>query len=342
MPELRKDLVTGHWVIISTERSKRPTDYRPARGETKPSACPFCPGHEAQTPSEILALRPGGGAANGPGWQVRVIPNKFPVLQVEGELDRQGQGLFDTMNGIGAHEVIIDTPQHGLGLGDLAEAEVERVLWVFHSRCQDLRKDLRMRYLLVFKNHGDAAGATLEHSHSQLIATPVIPSRVLDKLEGSKRYYREKERCIYCDLLRQELAGRERLVMETEHFAVLAPFASRFPFELLILPKRHGHDYGDLDQALAADLAKVLKQCLGRLKKALSDPAYNFLIHSAPLREDCGSYFHWHLELMPRLTKIAGFEWGTGFYINPTQPEEAAKYLRQMETEPTGIPPGTR
>lgn len=331
MPDLRKDAVTGHWVIISTERSKRPTDFRPMAHEVDPTACPFCEGHEDRTPPEILAHRGHGLPANGPGWSVRVVPNKFPVLHVEGELNRQGVGMFDTMNGIGAHEVIIDTPVHGQAMSDLSPAQVEQLLWTFQGRCMDLRRDHRMRYVLIFKNHGDAAGATLEHSHSQLIATPVVPNRVIEKIEGSRRYFQYRDRCIYCDILRQELASRERVVLETDHFAVLAPFASRFPFEMQILPKKHSHDYGSLEKPQAADLAVVLKDCLGRLKKALADPAYNFLVHTAPLQEPCEPFFHWHLELMPRLTKIAGFEWGTGFYINPTQPEDAAKYLRQVD-----------
>jgi UDPglucose--hexose-1-phosphate uridylyltransferase len=331
MPELRKDPVTGHWVIFSTERNKRPTDFHPARREPLAPSCPFCEGHEDKTPHEIFAHRPQAGQANGPGWWIRVVPNKFPVLQVEGELNPQGVGMFDTMNGIGAHEVIIDTPRHDLGLADLPEAQVEQLLWTFHSRSQDLRRDIRLQYVLVFKNYGEAAGATLEHSHSQLIATPVVPHRVKEKLSGARHYHQYRERCIYCDLIRQELASRERLVLETEHFVVLAPYASRFPFELCLLPRRHEHDYAALSRPQAADLAGALKDCLARLRRALADPAYNLLIHTAPLQEPCGPYFHWHLELMPRLTKMAGFEWGTGFHINPTLPEDAAKYLRQVD-----------
>ncbi len=321
MPELRKDPVTHRWVIISNERGKRPTDFGRPQALKKGGACPFCPGSESKTPAEILAIRPEGSQPNGPGWQVRVVPNKFPVLQVEGDLNRRGLGMFDMMNGIGAHEVIIDSPDHERALSDLEEGQVERILWTYRDRCLDLRRDMRLRYTLVFRNQGEAAGATLEHPHSQLIATPVVPSLVREKVEGALRYFEYKERCVYCDILRQELSGRDRLVVESEHFAALAPFASRFPFELAVFPKRHGHDFGQMDQSQAADLARVLKQALARLRKSLADPAYNYVIHTAPLQQRCEEEFHWHMEIIPRLTKIAGFEWGSGFYINPTPPE---------------------
>ncbi|HVA89114.1 MAG TPA: DUF4931 domain-containing protein, partial [Chloroflexota bacterium] len=201
MPELRKDPITGRWVIISSDRGKRPTDYGRAPVTTSDKGfCPFCYGNEGKTPPEILAYRPEGGP-NTPGWTVRVVPNKFPALGIEGELARQGEGVYDRMNGIGAHEVIIETPDHHLSLAALPTKNIEDVLWAFRDRMLDLKKDPRFRYILVFKNHGEQAGASLEHSHSQLIALPIVPRSILEQANGAKQYFDYKERCIYCDII---------------------------------------------------------------------------------------------------------------------------------------------
>src|SRR6476660_2168925 len=241
MPELRKDAVTGRWVIISTERRKRPSDFRLERptviGE---QFCPFCTGREQMTPPEGLSYRQNGSGPNSAGWDLRVVPNKFPALQVEGTLDRQGDGLFDRMNGSGAHEVIIESPDHGKSLAAMSEAEIERVLWAFRERITDLKRDIRFRYILVFKNHGGAAGATLEHSHSQLIALPIVPDFVREELEGAKRHHEAKERCVFCDIIRQEIADDRRIIQEDADIIALAPYAPRFAFETWILPRRHG------------------------------------------------------------------------------------------------------
>src|SRR5436190_18441239 len=207
MPELRKDPVTGRWVVISTERRKRPTDFRLERHSVvREEYCPFCAGREDLTPPEVLAYR-ASGARNGPGWDLRVVPNKYPALQVEGGLDREGEGMFDRMNAIGAHEVIIETPDHGKTLASMSEPEIERVLWAFRERVLDLKQDRRFRYILIFKNHGAAAGASLEHPHSQLIALPIVPDLVREEIEGAKRHFAAKERCVYCDILHQEIAN---------------------------------------------------------------------------------------------------------------------------------------
>jgi UDPglucose--hexose-1-phosphate uridylyltransferase len=329
LPELRKDPITGRWVIVATGRAKRPRDF--SREPVRPSRagfCPFCYGAEEKTPPEVLAFRPSGGA-NQPGWTLRVVPNKFPVLEIEGELNRQGEGMFDRMNGIGAHEVIIETPNHTVSMAELSDKEVEDVLWAFKKRVVDLRQDRRLRYTVLFKNHGEAAGATLEHSHSQLIALPVTPKRVREEIDGAKSYFDYKERCIYCDIVQQELRTETRVVTETERFAVLCPYAARFPFETWILPKRHEAHFEDSDAATLSNLAWVLRGTLRKLDQALERPAYNFIIHTAPLQEGQMPHYHWHLEIMPKLTKVAGFEWATGFHINPTPPEESAKFLRE-------------
>jgi UDPglucose--hexose-1-phosphate uridylyltransferase len=329
MPQLRRDPVTGRWVIISTDRQKRPNDFRLERATTLGrDQCPFCPGNEALTPPEVLSYRQNGGAPNGPGWNVRVVPNKFPALQVEGTLDREGEGMFDRMNGIGAHEVIIETPNHDRTLATLSEPEIERVLWAYRERILDLKQDRRLRYILIFKNHGAAAGATLEHTHSQLIALPIVPDFVREEIDGARRHYRAKERCVFCDIVKQEVVDGRRLIQENADVVALAPYAPRFAFETWLLPKRHGARFEEAPRHETESLARLLKATLQRIDRALESPAYNVILHTAPFSEDTADIFHWHLEIMPKLTRVAGFEWGTGFYINPTSPEEAARVLR--------------
>ena len=275
----------------------------------------------------MLAYRQGSGA-NNPGWSVRVIPNKFPVLGIEGDLEREGEGLFDKMKGIGAHEVVVECPDHVVSMADLPQKSIEQVLWAFRERVHDLRNDRRLKYVLLFKNHGEDAGAKLEHSHSELIALPVVPKRVLEELRGAKKYHKAKERCIFCDMLRQETRAGDRIVIETERFVVLEPYAARFPFETWILPKQHRSHFETIDAVHTENLAHVLKSTLQRIDKALERPAYNFSIHTAPLQDGDCPYFHWHIEIIPKVTRVAGFEWGTGVHINPTTPEEAARFLR--------------
>lgn len=316
-------------MIIATERARRPSDFlrEPVQIVGVPF-CPFCPGNEDKTPAEVLAFR-NGTEPNKNGWTVRVVPNKFPALRVEGSLDRAGDGLYDKMNGIGAHEVIIETTRHEATLADLTEREIEEVFWAFRERILDLKRDRRLRYILIFKNHGEAAGASLEHSHSQLIALPVVPRRVSEEIEGSRRYFEFKERCIYCDIARQEAQDGDRVVLETDHFLAVEPYAPRFPFETWIVPRQHESHFEAADAATIQNLGWVLRVVLRKMNKVLEFPAYNAVIHTAPVQEGSMAYYHWHLELIPKLTKVAGFEWGTGFYINPTPPEEAAQYLRE-------------
>ena len=329
-PELRKDPVIDRWVIISTDRGKRPQDYPQPPRRIDPSVCPFCPGNEAATPPEVLALRADGTAPNMPGWNVRAISNKYPALRIEGELNREGVGIFDKMNGVGAHEVIIETPNHNENLGDLSIDRIGDVLQVCQARMIDLERDPRFRYLMLFKNQGEAAGASLEHSHSQLIATPVVPKRVLEELEGSQRYFEYKERCIFCDIVRQELRDRERVVDENDSFVAISPFAARFPYETWLMPREHHASFQKMTRELRASLADILQRTLRRFCITLNDPAYNMMLHTEPVANHHDHLFHWHIELIPKLTRVAGFEWGTGFYINPTSPEEAAEHLREV------------
>lgn len=330
MPELRKDPVTGRWVIIATERSRRPSDFLRSPVTIQGGRfCPFCPGNEEKTPSEVLAYR-NGSEPNSAGWNLRVVPNKFPALRVEGELDREGAGIYDKMNGVGAHEVVIESPDHDRTLADLPEKRIEELFWAFRDRVLDLKKDRRLRYILLFKNHGEAAGASLEHTHSQIIALPVVPKRVQEEIDGARRYFEFKERCIYCDILRQEAADGERVILETDHFMAVSPYAPRFPFEIWIVPRVHDSHYENSATASIQNLGWVTRTVLRKLDRVLERPAYNFVIHTAPAQQGEMAHYHWHIEIIPTLTKVAGFEWGTGFYINPTPPEEAAKYLREV------------
>jgi UDPglucose--hexose-1-phosphate uridylyltransferase len=333
MPELRKDPVVGRWVIMSTERSKRPTDFSKPREDKRGGPCVFCASMERQTPPEVLSYRDHGSAPNEPGWRVRAVPNKFPALRIEGPLGRRGDGLYDLMNGIGAHEVVIETPDHDRGMADLELHQIEEVLWAYRDRVLDLARDERFRYVIIFKNHGADAGASLEHPHSQLIALPILPLSVQQELRGAKDYYELKERCIFCDIASQEMQDRRRLVLENDNFIVSSPFAARFPFELLIIPKAHSSHFELATASEYRALAQSLKATLGALKASLSDPPFNYIIHSAPLREAESKHYHWHLEITPALTKVAGFEVGTGFYINPVPPEDAAAHLRATLAE---------
>jgi len=340
VPELRKDPIVGRWVIISNDRAKRPTDFVREPVTRKGGFCPFCPGNENKTPTEVLAYRPNGAGQNSPGWTVRVVPNKFPALGIEGSLNRQAEGMFDKMNGIGAHEVVVETPEHDATLADLTEKRIEDVLWAYRDRILDLKKDKRFKYILIFKNHGTAAGATLEHTHGQLIALPIVPKHVIEEMEGAKQYFIYKERCVFCDIVRQETEAGIRVVGENEDFLTLAPYAPRFPFETWILPKRHESAFENSSSQVYESLSKSLKSLLTRADQVLNSPAYNLVIHTAPVQEGPLDHYLWHIEFMPRLTKTAGFEWGTGFYQNPTPPEEAAKYLREAKIvvpQPVGV-----
>lgn len=340
MSELRWDPLKLNWVIIATERGRRPRDFYVDEEKKSMTACPFCYGNEDKTPPEIFAIRP-DGQSNTANWRVRVIPNKYPALRVEGEPSSRGYGMYDVMNGIGAHEVIIETPDHDRSMADLTEHEICDVLKTYRARYLDLRKDFRLRYMVIFKNHGLRAGATLHHSHSQLIAVPLLPPVATTELRVARNYFDAKERCIFCDIVAFELNEGVRVVREFSNYVTLAPYASSSPFELRLFPKQHSHDFALLNDAQLSELATAMKDMLLRVKTVLRDASYNYILHTAPpphRRPGKPGYwssleydYHWHIELVPRLTQMAGFEWGTGFHINPTSPEDAASFLREAE-----------
>jgi len=331
MPELRKDPIVGRWVIISTERGKRPSEFESYQAPSKAGFCPFCPGNESKTPNEVLAYRKNGGIANSAGWHIRVVPNKYPALKVEGDLNREGDGVYDKMNGVGAHEVIIESPDHKDTLSKMTPSQFEEVLWAYRDRIIDLKKDMRLRYILIFKNHGEAAGASLEHTHSQLIALPIVPKRVAEELDGALEYYNFKERCIFCDIIRQETLQGVRIVSENRDFIAVTPYAPKSPFEIWILPKIHESNFENCQKHHYENLSMIFSDVLRRMDKVLNYPPYNFILHAAPMKDGATQFYHWHFELMPKLIRMAGFEWGSGFYINPTPPEEAAKFLRDAK-----------
>ena len=330
-PELRKDPVLGRWVIISGERGQRPNPFRRySTAVPGNEPCPFCPGHESLTPKEVL-LYQGGKAEAGAPWSVRVVPNLYPALRIEGSDDKRGEGLYDLMRGIGAHEIVIESPRHE---EDPASYSVERmveVITAYRERMIDLLRDTRFQYVLVFKNHGPAAGASVQHAHSQIIALPVTPARIEMELQGTGRYYEYRGRCIYCDIIQQEIADTRRLVAQNADFVAFAPFASRFPFEVTILPRRHEPFFQTLTPGLSSGLAEILIDVLRRYKLALTDPPFNYVIHTAPPGYRSPDRYHWQVEVLPKLTEVAGFEWGSGFFINPMPPEEAARALRELD-----------
>lgn len=334
MPQLRRDPVTREWVVVAAERSRRPSDFkvgdenlqsRPAFSPT----CPFCPGNELMTPPEVLAVRPPDSFPNGPGWSLRVVPNKFPALMVEGDLNPAGKGLYDVMNGVGAHEIIVETPDHDRSLGDLPLEQVTAVLCAYRDRFRDLRQDIRFKYILLFRNHGRLAGASQDHPHSQLIALPMIPHEAALQIEGAARYREYRERCVYCDMVKQELSDEERIVAANEEFVAFCAFAGKYPFETWIFPRRHQPSFEAESPDRLALLASILQETLQRIGRCLSWPPYNFTIHTAPVNLDRERDFHWHLSIMPRLSLAAGFEMGSGVFINVTAPEDAAAHLRE-------------
>lgn len=339
MPQLRRDPITGRWVIIAEGRAERPNDFEPVSdcpvsGKQQSRDCPFCEGNEEATPDEVIARREPGTESNAAGWSVRVVPNKFPAVEIEGGVDGHSDGLYRTMPGIGVHEVIIESPEHLLRTSDLSVAQLREVFWIYRSRLQELKKDPRLVHAMIFKNVGAAAGASLEHLHSQLIALPIVPTNVQEEMTGSLRFYNHHGCCIYCDMIEKELAAEERVVLDVPGFLAFTPFASRFPLETWVVPKVHASHYEEIRDDQLDELAGVMRQVTGKLESMFDQTAYNYIIHTAPFDTKKLGHYHWHIEVMPSLTKIAGFEWGTGFHINPIPPHRAASMLRAAQVPP--------
>ena len=341
MSELRHDPIQRQWVIVATQRAARPTGYQVHVTEHPQEFCPLCPCNEDKTPPEIFAVRDGFSAPNSPGWQLRVVPNKYPAVGIEGELERSAVGIYDKLRGIGAHEIIVESPVHNQHMAEQPISHLAMVVRAYRDRMRDLMRDQRFLYVMVFRNHGESAGATLAHPHSQVIALPVLPNVLETELHSAREHFRRSERCLFCDILRQEQDAGSRIVVKDREFVAFAPYASRSPYELMLMPVQHQADFTLLSDAQCDSLASTLSETLRRLKISLDNPPYNFIIHSSPNPhahaltvqdvprvEDA---YHWHIEIIPRLSRAAGFEWGTGFHINPTPPEEAAESLRAVK-----------
>ena len=332
--ELRTDPITGRSVLIESSAGRRREDFDlpPVRLEDPPAECPFCEGHEADAGHELLAWRE-GGPANTPGWSVRVVPNRHPMLRIEGGTDVHRDGLFEWRDGLGAHEVIIETPIHDQPLQSLVVDRLWRVLWAWRTRLQDLKRDMRFEAAVVFKNHGRGAGARLDHSHSQIAAYPILPVALDEELRGSSSHFSRTKRCIFCDLIARELKDGRRVIKDGKPVVALAPYASRVPFETWILPTDHGSRFEDATDAVLEGAASLLKDMLTRIDWALERPAYNLVLHTAPFKGDLAASFHWHLEIIPRVSRWSGLEWGSGIPRNPVSPEEAAAALRECRAE---------
>lgn len=335
MHELRKDPLMNRWIAVMSD-SMTPADYHLFEDGTKESGCVLCSGREKETPPEITAIRGNGSNPNEPGWMARVIPSFKPILHVEGDLGRRGIGMYDKMNSIGANEIIIESPSHDTHPEDAGIAQMIKVATTYKNRVSELEKDSRFRYTFIYKDCGKTAGELYHHPHSQVIATPVIPKGIKEELDGSKAYYYYKERCVYCDIINEELRAEERIIMETKNLIAFSPFAPRVPFEFWILPKRHSCAFQDIYDEEMEDLSLILMTTIKKMKTLFKNPPYNYVLHTAPNRmprkdhwHTLGEDFHWHMEVTPHLVTKSGFEWDSELYILTTSPEDAAKHLKE-------------
>lgn len=325
MAELRKEPIASRWVLTTTEHPRGPADYLPYKPpyqaqETR-TPCPFCPGNEAMTPGETFSWRP-----EGKRWAVRVVPNKFPFFRIEGDFDRRPEGMYDVMEAIGAHEIVVETPDHSQSLATLEPYQIEGILLAFQDRFIDLAKDSRFRHFLIQKNH---PGIFNRHPHSHLMAMPVVPKTIDEEIAGLLEYHQRKERCIFCDMVKEESSGKTRVILETAHFLVFCPYASRYPFETWIIPKAHSADFHKITKEMRRDLAVAMQSLFARFLRLLSDPPYSLVLHTSPVQRFHRDEYHWHFETRLRIGLREGFEWATGFFVNPTPPENAAAFLRE-------------
>ena len=328
MPEFRQDPITGRCVIIASNRAKRPRHHDGQTEFAYSLECPFCEGNEHMTPPEIYAQREAQSLKDTPGWLVRAVPNKYPALEDDGRWSEADRSIYGTSPGVGVHEVIIEVPRHIVNIGVLDENQFVNMLRAYQSRLNTLRKDPRWRCLLIYKNQGEAAGATLEHVHSQVIALPFVPKEVSDEITGANRHYRSTGVCFYCAINRTGSAGGTRLIGSTDRFVALCPFAPRLPYETWIVPKRHSASFESTSNEDICDLARALRNVILKLNGALQNPALNYFIHSLP-QESAEHQYHWHIEILPQIVKAAGLEWGSGIHLNSVSPEDAARLLRE-------------
>ncbi len=343
MNEIRQNKATKQWVIYSTARGARPHDFTrcPAERDAVPDhdpKCPFCAGNEAMLGPVIAETASGGGA-----WLTRIVANKYPSLETEAAKTRQSRGIYLAMEGYGRCEVIIESPHHNRDIGVMSLPEVRAVVDTYHERYVTLMRVHENMLVLIFRNHGERAGTSLMHPHSQLIVTGIVPSLVREREECAQRHFDQWGRCVYCEIVEFERSDRTRVVFENASFLAFVPFAAEVPFEVWIVPKRHEADFGTVTDAERADLAEAMRDVLGRLRVKLGDPDYNYVINTSSQYESGEPHVHWYLQIRPRLVTAAGFELGTGISINPSLPEEDAAFLNRADSGPESpAPPGGR
>lgn len=332
MSEIRQDPTTKEWVIIATERRKRPSDFahHVSRAE-KPAfvtSCPFCPGNESMTPHAELTLTDQKTGF----WQVRVFPNRFPAVTPEGDIARHlKQGCFLSMDGVGFHEVIVENPIHNKQLALMKDEEIAQVLNAYHQRYYAMAQSPSVKSIIIFKNYGTAAGTSLEHPHSQLVATGIVPRHMRIQYEVAISYYDDNGSCLYSDITLRELEAGSRIIMETDKFVVFHPFASHRPFETWITPKQNQASFGQSATEDIQALASVLRITLLKLYHGLDNPDFNLVVDSAPVGEERADFYQWHIRIIPRIAEAAGFEIGSGIYINTALPEETAQFMRDLK-----------
>lgn len=331
MPELRQDVTTRDWVVLAPERAARPHETRGAglpASEGAPPDCPFCPGNESLTPPELDRIPAAEPTAQ--HWSARVVSNRHPAFRPDPPAEPEEQDRwFRRRPAVGAHEVVIETPRHAAHPAEASESELTALLQLYQRRYHVLRASRGVEVVVPFKNHGAAAGASIEHSHSQIIAGPVESPLMRRRYEVAREHYRDRGRCLYCDLRDAERAAGDRILFDTERFTAFLPFASRWPGEVWILPRAHRSSFGDASDEELAAAARALRRALRMLRTAMEDPPFNYVLHSAPLREERQPFFVWHIQLVPRRTTPAGFELGSGMMINTVRPEDAAQALRR-------------
>jgi len=333
MSELRLNRATKEWIIVATERAKRPHQFLVKSGKEKlppyEPTCPFCPGNEKKTPPEAYALRDKDTFPDQPGWRIRVVTNKYPALDPEKKIRKITGKFFRTTSGVGKHEVIIETPQHNKSIATMSLKQVEEVCLVYLRRYLTLEEDKRLKLIIIFRNHGVTAGTSLRHPHSQVIALPLVPASIRHLLEEAMRYYDDHGSCVFCDMMEEELAAKKRIILKNERFVVFHPFASRTPFETWIVPKKHNASFGNISEDEVKSMAMVLKHVLRKLYDKLGDPDFNLIIRTAPIKDAFEDYYHWYIQILPRLSTPAGFELGSGVYINSSLPEDTAKFIKK-------------
>jgi UDPglucose--hexose-1-phosphate uridylyltransferase len=330
MPELRHNLITREWVIIATDRAKRPSDFKShtdrMAAPSHVASCPFCPGNESKTPEEFHRVTIDGM------WKMRVVANKYPAVDREGIPSRSVDGTHRFVAGVGLHDVIIESPLHNTTLALMEPEDLVIALGLYKERFIEAYNDPRVEHVIIFKNHGLGAGTTIDHPHAQLIAIPIVPVQHRDRVTTAMQYFDDTGVCLMCDTLKAEIDDKSRVVIETEHFLTFIPYAALSPFHTWIFPKRHCASFSGITTEETADLGFHLKSILAKFYYGLEDPDFNLVIRSSRPKDIGNEFTHWYLSLMPKLSKTAGFELGSGMYINPSLPEENAAFLRDARS----------